>query len=296
MKRNILEYRVLKADDGMVFATVLKKRLNLSSRFVRKLKKENGIFINNKPLFLNIEVKEDDLITIKFPRERSDFEPQEIPLDVVYEDEHLLVINKQSNIVVHPTKGHANGTIANAVTYYMIKQKQQYKLRFVNRLDRDTTGLLIIGKNAFIQEALVQQMVENTIKKKYIAIVDGIIENDSGTINEPIDLVEEGNILRGVVAGGKESVTHYKVLKRINNRFTEVELLLETGRTHQIRVHMAHIGHAIIGDHLYGTDKDAVKRQALHAFNLTFMHPITNEKMELFADIPRDMQEIIDIN
>ncbi len=293
MNRSVITYKITNEDNEKNLGEILKRKIGLSSRFIRKLKDDKGIKLNKKVRYMDYIVKTDDILTIAFPIESHEFEPQNIPIDVVYEDEHLLVINKASFIVVHPTKGHHDRTIANAVAYYMNEKKEQYKPRFVNRLDRDTTGLIIIGKNAFVQEEIVKQMKDNQMKKKYIAITKGVIENDEGTINEPIGMMPDSTICRGVVEGGKPSVTHYKVLKRIDTKYTVVEVALETGRTHQIRVHMSHIGHSLLSDFLYGDEDEVINRQALHAYYLSFIHPVTKKPIVLQAKVPDDMGKII---
>ncbi|HML38690.1 MAG TPA: RluA family pseudouridine synthase, partial [Bacillota bacterium] len=173
--------------------------------------------------------------------EDSHFEPEDIPISVVYEDDDLLIINKQPGYVVHPTKGHPCRTMANGIMNYMIKSGKHFKIRFVNRLDMDTSGLLAIAKNSHCQDDIQRQMYENGVTKKYVAVVHGIIDEEEGTIDLPVDKEEEDKAKRAVVAGGYPSVTHYKVLERFEKGYTMVELVLETGRTHQIRVHMSHI-------------------------------------------------------
>ncbi|MDO4545036.1 MAG: RluA family pseudouridine synthase, partial [Bacillota bacterium] len=237
-----------------------------------------------------------DVIEIKLPEESSGFEPQPIPLTPVFEDDDLLVLNKQPGLIVHPTKGHPSGTVANGLMHYMAQTGKPFKIRFVNRLDMDTSGLLVVAKNAYCQNDYTRQMKENLVKKEYIAIVKGIVEADSGVIDLPIGRPDPENVRRAVMEGGAPSVTHYTVLERFLPRqysqsYTLVRLLLETGRTHQIRVHMSHIGHPVLGDWLYGGDNVLlIERQALHAARLSFTHPMTGQLLELEAPLPDDIQ------
>jgi len=196
-------------------------------------------------------------------------------------------------MVVHPTKSHNDKTIANGVTDYIIKQNEKVKIRFVNRLDMNTSGLVIVAKNAYAHHTLSLDMGENKVEKKYITVVKGIVKDDEGTINAPIYRPTEDSIKRVVDERGQASVTHYKVLERLNDA-TVLEVKLETGRTHQIRVHMAYIGHGIIGDELYGyVDEALINRQALHAYSLVFEQPRTKEELKFEAKLPKDIEELI---
>nr|WP_330401819.1 RNA pseudouridine synthase [Clostridioides difficile] len=183
--------------------------------------------------------------------------------------------------------------MANGISYYIDNQKENVKIRFVNRLDMNTSGLVIVAKNAYAHHTLSTAMSENKVEKKYITVVDGIIKENEGTIDEPIYRPTEDSIKRIIDERGQSSITHYKVIERLENA-TVLEVSLETGRTHQIRVHMAHIGHGIIGDELYGcVDEKLINRQALHAYKLEFEQPRTKEKLKFKADIPEDMKELI---
>ncbi len=291
---NDMIYVIQKRDEGISLSELLKRRLKLSSRFLRKLKKSNGVYKNDEHVFLNVDGKEGDVIRVVFPEESSYFTPENIPIEAVYEDNDLLFINKQPGIVVHPTKGCVDGTIANGLVHYMNHKNETYKIRFINRLDRDTSGLLMIGKNAVVQEALAEQMRQNKVVKKYITIVEGIIKADEGIIDVPIKKVV-GDAARKVLPDGQASLTHYKVLNRLGDQYTVVEVHLKTGRTHQIRVHMSHLGHPVVADTLYGIENtSSMERQALHAAYLSFTHPIHKEKMEVRAELPWDMQNLID--
>jgi 23S rRNA pseudouridine1911/1915/1917 synthase len=285
-----LEVTVDTADDGMTVGGLLRKRRGVSTRMVRKIKHNSGgVFVNGLPAMFKDRVNAGDLIGLSYPEESSDFICQDIPIDIIHEDDDIIVINKQPGLVVHPTKGHVDGTVANGVMTHMLKTGERYKIRFINRLDMDTSGVLLVGKNAHAQSDFTKQADEGRIEKTYRAILSGIPEPESGTINAPIGLREEGSPERCVRADGAPSITHYRVLERCSG-FAYVELNIETGRTHQIRVHMASIGCPVLGDSLYGGNNDLIKRQALHACNLSFRHPNTGEQVSYTAPIPNDMQ------
>ncbi|MBQ1302185.1 MAG: RluA family pseudouridine synthase, partial [Firmicutes bacterium] len=178
-----MRYETQERDEGLKIRDVLKRRLDFSTRLIRKLKEEGGVFLDGEERWLNVPVRKGQLIEVRFPEEKSWFEPQEIPLDIRWEDEDLLILTKPPGIVVHPTKGHPSGTIANGLAYYMMQKGENWKIRFVNRLDMDTSGLLIVSKNAFSQEHLQQQMKSGTIVKKYLAVVEGILEEEEGVID-----------------------------------------------------------------------------------------------------------------
>jgi len=289
-----MKYEVKKPDEGLMIKEILKRRMGFSTRLIRKLKLEGGVSLNRVESKLNVTVRVGDVIKVEFPQEESRFEPQDIPLDVVYEDDDLMIINKSPGIVVHPTKGHPVGTIANALTYLMQQRNEIFKIRFVNRLDMDTSGLLIVAKNAFAQEQLQKQMKENLIVKKYLAVVDGVMDSEQGTIDLPIGIVDENSVGRAVTPDGYPSVTHYKVRQYLKNGKTLVELTLETGRTHQIRVHMSYIGHPVTGDSLYGTAQpELIGRQALHSYYLGFRHPVTDEWIEIRGELPDDIKNLM---
>ena len=288
-----MKYEITETEEGMQIKNILRRKMGFSSRLLRKLKLSDGVTVNGEKHKLFEVIHKGDVIQVKFPDEESHFEPQEIPMDVIYEDEDIVIVNKQPGIVVHPTKGHPVGTVANALAYHMKKQGESYKIRFVNRLDMDTSGLLIVAKNSFAQENISKQMIEGKTTKKYIAVVDGIMTSLEGVIDLPIGIEDENAVGRVVTEKGQPSVTRYKVLRHLGEKRTEVELTLETGRTHQIRVHLAHIGHSITGDNLYGTLSGLIERQALHAAYLSFYHPRTCKQLELMAELPMDMKRLM---
>ncbi|HBF2787791.1 TPA: RluA family pseudouridine synthase [Clostridioides difficile] len=280
-------------EEEMTLKEVLLDKLNFSVRSLSKMKREKSVLVNGVYKKPSLKVYSGDLIEVKIDEEKANFEPQDLNLQIIYDDFDIIMVNKPPFMVVHPTKSHYDKTIANGISYYIDNQKENVKIRFVNRLDMNTSGLVIVAKNAYAHHTLSTAMSENKVEKKYITVVDGIIKENEGTIDEPIYRPTEDSIKRIIDERGQSSVTHYKVIERLENA-TVLEVSLETGRTHQIRVHMAHIGHGIIGDELYGyVDEELINRQALHAYKLEFEQPRTKEKLKFKAGIPEDMKELI---
>ncbi len=302
--RRTFTFTIKKEDEGMGIRRMLKKNLDFSSRLLAKMRAQHLVFLNDQVLEGWMNPKEGDVIRAVLPDEKSGFPPEDIPFSVVYEDQDLLIADKPAGYTVHPTKGHPNHTIANGIMKYMEDHGQSWKIRFVNRLDMDTTGLLIVGKNSHAQDELIRQMQKNELKKTYCAIVQGIIEEDAFTIDRPIGMPDPDKPNRAVMEDGRPSVTQVKVLERIpgkaadnseNAGHTLVELRLLTGRTHQIRVHLSSIGHPITGDPLYGGDlQDIFPRQALHAMRLRFRHPAEDRIVEAEAPLPDDMERLLE--
>ena len=273
---------------------VLLDKLNFSVRSISKMIREESVFVNGVYKKPSSKVNKGDLIEVKIDEDMANFEAQNLNLDILYDDFDIIMVNKPPFMVVHPTKSHFDNTIANGVTYYIKEKDEKVKIRFVNRLDMNTSGLVIVAKNAYAHHTLSLDMSNDDVEKKYITVVKGIVKDDEGTINEPIYRPTEDSIKRVVDERGQASVTHYKVLERLDDA-TVLEVKLETGRTHQIRVHMSHIGHGIIGDELYGyEDENLINRQALHAYSLVFNQPRTKERLEFKADLPNDIKHLIE--
>ena len=291
MKHVFLTYIV---EVSSTIKDVLINKLNVSSRLLRKLKLNKRIFCNNKEAWVNDIVEIGDIVSvdISFEENNDKIKPQKCNLDILYEDECILAINKPAGVVVHPTCLHIDGTLANYVKGYLEEKGGNVTTRFVSRLDRETSGVIIFAKNEYTQEILTKEMQSGEFKKEYIAVTYGVIEKDKDTIDLPIKR-EEGSIMTRTVADdGERAVTHYEVIKRLEDR-SVIRLRLETGRTHQIRVHMKAIGHPLVGDGLYSEIKsDLISRQALHASKVSFIHPVKNEVIEITADVPEDMSRL----
>ncbi|MBQ8998466.1 MAG: RluA family pseudouridine synthase [Clostridium sp.] len=289
-KYNVISYT---CDEECTLKEILLDKLQFSVRSLSKMKREQSVLVNGNFTKPSTKIKKGDLIEVKIEEDMANFEPQDLNLDILYDDFDIIMVNKPPFMVVHPTKSHNDKTIANGVTDYIIKQNEKVKIRFVNRLDMNTSGLVIVAKNAYAHHTLSLDMGENKVEKKYITVVKGIVKDEFGTINAPIYRPTEDSVKRVVDERGQASVTHYKVLERLNDA-TVLEVKLETGRTHQIRVHMAYIGHGIIGDELYGyVDEDLINRQALHAYSLAFEQPRTKEELKFEAKLPKDIEELI---
>lgn len=292
------EHTVTPEETGLTINQILRANYKFSSRFRTKMKYQSLVDLNGTPAPGYLRPEAGDIIGVRLPEETSDFPPEDIPLDIIYEDDDLILINKQPGIIVHPTKGHPVHTIANGVMKYMIDTGQSFKVRFANRIDMDTTGIIIVAKNANAQNDLSDQMRHNTVVKKYIALVQGCVEEDHFTIELPIGRPSQESIRREVMdEGGKNAISEVRVLDRYESEtfgpHSLVEVTLHTGRTHQIRVHLTHIGHVIAGDELYGGRTDLIARQALHAYHIEFTHPVTKEHLSFDTDIPEDINNAI---
>lgn len=274
---------------------------DLSRAMVQKLLEENNILVNGSIKKSSYKVKMGDKIdiTINKPK-KSKIEAQDIPVKIVYEDADIIVVNKPKGLVVHPANGNPDGTLVNAIMNICKDSLSgiggEKRPGIVHRLDKDTSGLLIIAKNDKAHIQMSEQIKNRKVKKIYIALVRGIINENEATINMPIARSKKDRKKMAVDKDGKEAVTHFKVLKRYD-KYTLLEIKIDTGRTHQIRVHMSEIGHPVIGDEVYSNGKNefGVKGQMLHARSLDFEHPITGEKMHLEAEIPEYFKKVIDI-
>lgn len=267
---------------------------DVSGRLFRKLYKEKMIFVNGKFQRKGIELNPGDMITLHMEDEYEEISPEPMDLDIVYEDFDLLILNKPYNTVVHPTKSHQTNTLSNGIANYFLVKNIKKKIRFVNRLDMDTTGLLIIAKNSFAHQQMGIQFENNTVVKKYITLVQGIMDKDSGIIDVPIGREEDKSIKKVVSEEGQEALTSYKVLERFSST-TLVEVQIHTGRSHQIRVHLKYLGHPIIGDTLYGESSPFICRQALHSHYLKAIHPRNKKEIEFIANMPKDMADLINL-
>lgn len=289
-----IRYNISKADEGRKIGDFLKQQ-GYSKRNIIALKKyPEKILLNGKWEFVNCILKAGDELVLSFVEEVSSvrIEPQDIPLDIIYEDEDILVVNKPPYMPIHPTTNHKNNTLANAVMYYYQQQRQEHVFRCMNRLDANTSGLTIMAKHKYSGAKLGEAMRSRKIHREYCAIVWGEDLPDEGCINMPIGKKEGSVIERMIRDDGLDAITHYQVLQR-KNGLALVRLMLETGRTHQIRVHMKAIGHPLIGDELYAPEHMIMSRQALHSTKLVFPHPMTGLEMKLECPIPKDMRQMI---
>lgn len=279
------------AESEELIKQILRSKMHLSKRLIKKLKDNQRITKNGENVFVNAITKPGDIVEvdIDFEEECENIVPTNMPINIVYEDEEYIILNKPAKIETHPTCANYENTLANALRYYYEENHIKKKIRPVNRLDKETSGLIVFAKNEFVQECLVQQMKSGEFKKEYIAIVEGTVEAESGVINAPIKR-KEGSILeRCIDPDGDIAITEYEVMQKLENR-TVVKCKLKTGRTHQIRVHMQHIGHPLVGDFLYGKRSELIDRQALHSYKIQFKHPINNQEVVYEIELPEDMK------
>ncbi|WLR51603.1 RluA family pseudouridine synthase [Bacillus tianshenii] len=292
---NTFIWTVEEEHEGMMLRAFLLGEKKLSRRLLADVKFHGGgIFVNEKKVTVRYLLQKDDEIKVVLPPEErgARLVPKALPLSIVYEDQYVLVVNKSPGIPVVPSHEHPDHTIANAVLYHYELTGHENTIHIVNRLDRDTSGLMLIAKDRFTHHLMGLQQYDKSIERRYLAIAEGNIREDSGVIDSPIARKEGSIIERTVHPDGQRAVTHFKVIERYGD-YTLIELVLETGRTHQIRVHCASIGHTLIGDDLYGGSCRKMKRQALHSYYLSFTHPFTNEKLELQVPLPADMKPLI---
>lgn len=273
---------------------------DISRSMVQKLIEEKNIKVNGKETKHSYKLKLNDEIEISIPEAKEiDLKAQDIPLDIIYEDDDIIVINKPKGMVVHPANGNPDGTLVNAVMSICKDSLSgiggEIRPGIVHRLDKDTSGAIIVAKNDKAHVNLSEQLKEHKVKKTYLALVRGIIKENEATINMPISRSNKDRKKMDVNKEGKEAITHFKVLRRYKNKYTLLQINLETGRTHQIRVHLSYIGYPIIGDEVYSNGKNewGIKGQCLHAWKLEFMHPITKEKISLEAEIPEYLKNIL---
>ena len=275
---------------------------SLSRSYIQKIIKDGKAYVNDAVVKANYKVKVDDKVQFEIPDcEEPDIPPQDIPLDILYEDKDILIVNKPKDMVVHPAPGHYEGTLVNAIMFYCKDELSGINgvLRpgIVHRIDKDTTGSIIICKNDEAHRKIAQQLKEHSITRKYRAIVYGRIMEEEGTVNAPIGRHPTDRKKMAInEKNGKPAVTHYKVLERFD-KYTYIECQLETGRTHQIRVHMTSIGHPLLGDEVYGNAKCPFKLegQTLHAMTIGFIHPTTGEYVEYEAPLPEYFEHLLQI-
>ena len=295
-----MEFKYVSKEVGIRLDKYISEQNNdLSRAMIQKLIENGNVTVNEKIVKASYKVNLGDNIKIVLeePKE-TELKPEKIPLNVVYEDNDIIVINKEKGMVVHPGNGNLEGTLVNAVLERCKDSLSgiggEIRPGIVHRLDKDTSGLIIVAKNDKAHIRLSEDLKEHKVKKTYIALVRGVVKENEATIDMPIGRSDNVRVKMAVKKEGKNAITHFKVLKRYNG-YTLLEVRIETGRTHQIRVHMAEIGYPVVGDMVYSNGKNPfnVEGQMLHAWKLEFNHPITNKKMELEAELPEYFKNIL---
>lgn len=289
LEYKVTDYRYLNINQ------ILKQEFKLSGRLINKVISSHLVLLDDIAVDTRFEVKIGNIIKVdlNYEEENDNIVPVKMNLDILFEDDCLLILGKPAGIAVHPSILHFDDSMSNGVRYYFDLIGLKKKIRPVNRLDLNTSGIIVFAKNEYIQECLIRQMNENQFKKEYTAIVSGILDKKVGAINLPIARKENSIIERCVSPNGKTAITHYEVLKEFSDAISIVKCSLQTGRTHQIRVHFMEIGHPLIGDSLYGSKSSIINRQALHCNHISFIHPITHKTLSIDCELPLDMKLII---
>ncbi len=307
----ILEYRTEAEDAGMTVKEVMSKRLRLSTKEIVRCKQfDDGVMVNRAysgeggsdvflPVIVKSHLQEGDVLRIKIyeaNENAGEVIPSDLPIDIVYEDEDVILLNKPGDMVVHPSYAHHTDSLSNGLSGYFERTGQKHVIRTIGRLDRETSGLILFAKNRYSAAILSNQRENMSKRKEYLALAYGVFEEPEGTVDAPIGRVEGDRMIRKVMEDGKRAVTHFRVEEQFKD-FALIRLVLDTGRTHQIRVHMAHIGHPLLGDSLYGKeipDSRGLTRAALHAAHLEFAQPVSGEALKFEAEMPQDMKDAID--
>jgi 23S rRNA pseudouridine1911/1915/1917 synthase len=295
LKSFVLTWKITEKDEGKLVREFLKEQ-NISRTALTDIKFHGGgIYVNGKFVTVRHVLRAGEVLEVRFPPEQrsADMVPQPLPLSIVYEDDYLLVVNKPPFMSTIPSREHPTGTLANALLYYYDQQQLPTTIHVVTRLDRDTSGLLLVAKHRHVHHLLSELQKRGQIKRRYEAVCHGQLSQDKGTIDAPIGRKSDSIIEREVREDGQRAVTHFQVIKRMQH-YTHVSLQLETGRTHQIRVHMSHIGHPLVGDELYGGSRGKLSRQALHSKELSFFHPFVQKEYCFQSDLPEDMKRLIE--
>lgn len=302
----MLVYKVTEENKYFNIKELLKSYYNMSDKLISKLKRYKRIYKNDLPVYVTATLNINDIVKVDldFDEEVDNIESIYHPLNILFEDDYMLIINKEAGFPIHPSASHHTDTISNFIKYYFETNNIKRKIRPVNRLDKNTSGITIFAKSDYIQDLLIKEMNQNTFKKDYIAITEGIPKEKSGLINAPIAR-KYGSIIEreicftenkdlGIDYKPQEAKTLYEVLKiDSENNLALIKYTLLTGRTHQIRLHSKHIGCPLLGDDLYNKKSSLINRQALHSRQITFIHPITKENLEITAPIPKDFKNIL---
>lgn len=293
LKDDLWEYTLQPQDHGKKYQEILARKFHFSRKLLQKLKQGEHAWVNGKFTYLTTRGKAGDQLALQLQMEEMPNIPGELlPLDILFEDEFLLIANKPHGQVVHPTPRYPSGTLGNAVVGYWNSKDTPHPFRPVHRIDRNTSGIVVIAKNRFTHQQLAYQLEHKLIHKYYIGFVHGQIEEDQGIIDQPIGLVPGSFIQHTVSPEGLPAQTRYQVLARYPQA-TLMKFILETGRTHQIRVHCQSIGHPLLGDDLYGGKRELIQRQALHSFLYAFNHPLSGDWVTFRAPWPQDLIELV---
>lgn len=289
-----IDFEVTEQYNGNKVFHVLKSKMKLSGRLIKKLKASGGILLNEKPIRTVDLVKKGDILSVIIDfSEEVYIKPETAEFSILYEDDCFLAVDKEPGIPVHPTAGHPTGTLAHQVLAHFIKQELSIKVRPINRLDKDTSGIILFAKNSHMQDQIINQMKENRVYKAYLGIVHGMFNPLEGIINLPIARKSDSIMERIIDPAGAPSITRYKTLEH-HKGLSLVKFVLETGRTHQIRVHSRAVGHPLLGDWLYSDiQTELIGRQALHSHILAFDHPLNGQRIELMAPLPMDMKKAL---
>ena len=291
----IITYTIDSASAGLRIEQYLRRRGYSYQNLTQLKKMRESILINGVWSYMRTAVKNGDILTVHIqePESSPNIPPVKLSLDIVYEDEDIVVVNKPAGMPVHPSLNNYENSLANGLMYYYQEQGKPFIFRCTNRLDRDTSGLTVVAKHMVSSSILSSMGMRHEITREYLAIVRGALNPSEGTIDAPIGRTGSSLIERKIdFENGERAVTHYRAIKEQNGH-SLVSLILETGRTHQIRVHMKYIGYPLVGDYLYNPDMEYIDRQALHSHRLSFTHPVTGEKMEFTAPLPTDMRKIL---
>jgi 23S rRNA pseudouridine1911/1915/1917 synthase len=298
----VLKHIVEDSSDGRTVKYILKNKMNLSERLVKEMKNAWGILCNGVPVRINTIIHTGDIVEAHFFSEDkpSGVTPENMALDILYEDDWLIAVNKPAGMIVHPVKRHQSGTLANGLLHYLQLQGKTGIIRPVSRLDKNTSGVILFAMNPYVQQFLTRHK-QSTFHKEYTGVVYGIIQDASGVIDLSIERKPDSIMERQISLSGKPSVTRFHVLERLAGA-SVLRFILETGRTHQIRVHCQAIGHPLVGDTLYGLTEIpgdelpqdiSIKRQALHSSRVKFKHPADGRSMEITAPLPDDITALI---
>ncbi|AGA69072.1 pseudouridine synthase, RluA family [Desulfitobacterium dichloroeliminans LMG P-21439] len=280
-------------DEGLKYQEILYRRFHFSRRLLQKLKHSERVWVDGVFTFLTARGKAGETLAVQLQTpESNSFPGEDLPLEILFEDDYFLAVNKPAGRVVHPNPRYPTGTIGNAVIGYWLAKGESRPFRPIHRIDRNTSGVVVVAKNQFAHQQMFWQHNHQRIHKRYLGVVEGQVLEDQGTINAPIGHTPGSYLVRQISPDGAPAVTHYRVLKRYADA-TLLEFVLETGRTHQIRVHCQHLGHPLFGDDFYGGNIARFDRQALHAFIYEFNHPVTGELLTIRAPLPEDLRLLL---